>query len=147
MFPKSGNKHPPGPTADDGAAYAEAISKALTSEIGASHAATKTVMLWTGASDRSARYWLNGVHGPGGRHLILLARNSAAVMRTVLQLANRDGLELAIEISAARAALVRATAIIDAFGTHAAIAVSFEAVGDLAHRLDGRVIHTPRLIE
>ena len=116
MFPKSGNKLPPGPTADAGAAYAEAISKALTSEIGASHVATKTVMLWTGASDRSARYWLTGDHGPGGRHLILLARNSAAVMRTVLQLANRDGLELAIEISAARAALVRATAIIDALG-------------------------------
>lgn len=116
MFPKNGNKLPPGPDGD--AAYARAISKALASEVGASHTAAKMVMLWTGASDRSARHWLNGDYGPGGWHLILLARNSEAVMRAVLQLTNQDWPELAIEISAARAALVRATAIIDAL--HAA---------------------------
>jgi hypothetical protein len=113
MFPKIGNKLPNG---EREAAYASAISRALMADVGAGHVATKTVMLWTGASERSARHWLNGDYGPGGRHLILLARNSAAVTRTILQLAGRGSMELSLEISAARAALVRATAIIDALG-------------------------------
>jgi hypothetical protein len=114
MFPKNGNKLPPGP--DGEAAYAKAISKALVSEVGASRLAAKTVMLWTGASDRSARHWLNGDYGPGGWHLILLARNSDAVTKTVLQLAGRNSVDLALEMTAVRAALVRAIAIIDALG-------------------------------
>lgn len=112
MFPKNGNKLPPKPDGD--AAYARAISKALVSEVGASRLAAKTVMLWTGASDRSAR--LNGDYGPGGWHLILLARNSDAVTKTVLQLAGRNSVDLALEMTAVRAALVRATAIVDALG-------------------------------
>lgn len=71
-------------------------------------------MLWTGASERSARHWLNGDYGPGGWHLILLARNSTAVTRTMLVMADRNALELGLEISAVRAALARATAIVDA---------------------------------
>jgi hypothetical protein len=114
MFPKSGNKFPSGPRYEDEAAYAAAISKALVSEVGASRLAAKTVMLWTGASERSARHWLNGDYGPGGWHLILLARNSAAVTRTVLQLAGRNTMDLELEIAAVRSALIRATAIIDA---------------------------------
>ncbi|RVA14643.1 hypothetical protein EN932_04205 [Mesorhizobium sp. M7A.F.Ca.US.002.01.1.1] len=118
MFPKSGNKFPEGPTHATEAIYAAAIAKALASEVGASRLATKTVMFWTGASDRSARHWLNGDHGPGGLHLILLARNSTAVMRTVMRLADRQGFELAIELSAARTALIRATAIVEALSSN-----------------------------
>ncbi|MEI5679520.1 MULTISPECIES: hypothetical protein [unclassified Mesorhizobium] len=117
MFPKSGNKLPLGQPGEGEAAYAAAISNALISEVGSSHVATKTVMLWSGASERSARHWLNADYGPGGWHLILLARNSAAVTKTILQLADRGGLELTLEITAVRSALIRATAIIDALAT------------------------------
>jgi hypothetical protein len=116
MFPKTGRKLPIGRENDDEVVYATAISRALISDVGVSHVATKTVMRWTGASERSARHWLAGDYGPGGWHLILLARNSALVTRTVLQLAGRSSLELALELAAARAALIRATAIIDALG-------------------------------
>src|SRR4051812_20553338 len=100
MFPKSGNEFPGGTIHPTEAVYAAAIAKALASEIGTSRLATKTVMFWTGSSDRSARHWLNGDHGPGGLHLIQLAKNSTAVMRTVMRLADRQGFELAIELSA-----------------------------------------------
>lgn len=117
MFPKSGNKFPEGSNREAEAAYAAAISRALISEIGTSRLATKTVMFWTGASDRSARHWLNGDHGPGGLHLILLARNSSAVMKAITQLADRDGFELTIELSAAHSALIRAAAIVEALSS------------------------------
>ncbi|MBA1140684.1 hypothetical protein [Mesorhizobium neociceri] len=116
MFPKSGNKFPESIHATE-VMYAAAIAKALASEVGTSRLATKTVMSWTGASDRSARHWLNGDHGPGGLHLILLARNSTAVMKTIMQLADQEGFELTIELSAARAALIRATAIVEALSS------------------------------
>ncbi|RWK28713.1 hypothetical protein [Mesorhizobium sp.] len=114
MFPKSGRRLPPGPNGFTQETYAEMISRALVSDIGSSHLAAKSVMQWTGASERSARHWLHGDYGPGGLHLILLARNSRAVTRAILHLADRDSLELGIEISAARASLMRAAAIVDA---------------------------------
>ncbi|RWO32351.1 MAG: hypothetical protein EOS10_11680 [Mesorhizobium sp.] len=117
MFPKSGNKFPEGSIHATEPVYAAAIAKALASEVGTSRLATKTVMFWTGASDRSARHWLNGDHGPGGLHLILLARNSTTVKNAIMQLAGQERFELAIELSAARTALFRATAIIDALSS------------------------------
>jgi hypothetical protein len=112
MLPKSGTKFP---TVDEkNATYAMSISRALVSEIGTDRLATKTIIRWTGASDRSARHWLNGTYGPGGWHLILLARRSPSVMKTILQLANYRSLEPAIDLTSARAALIRATTIIDA---------------------------------
>lgn len=113
MFPKKGTIVPP-ERSKPGDFYAAAISKALKSELGSSFRATKTVMRWTGASDRTAKYWIAGTRGPDGWHLILLARNSDAVLHTLLKLADRDLFELAIELNAAKAALGRATAIIDA---------------------------------
>ena len=112
MFPKKGMVVPKsrGKAADD---YATVIADALRAELGDSGRATKTIMHWTGASDRAAKYWLSGVRGPDGRHLILLARHSDTVLHSLLQMAQRDYYELAIELGAARAALVRAMAVID----------------------------------
>ena len=94
--------------------YAEAIASALRTDVGTTRSATKTIMRWTGASERAVKYWLSGTQGPGGRHLILMARQSDAVLQTVLKLAGKDVFLLSLELSAARAALARATAIIDA---------------------------------
>ncbi|GBQ56954.1 hypothetical protein AA16373_0872 [Komagataeibacter swingsii DSM 16373] len=81
---------------------------ALRGELGSSHRAIKTVMGWTGASERSAKNWLNGTHGPGGWHLILLARQSEAVIATVLRLAERDQLVPGVRLRGVQALLVQA---------------------------------------
>lgn len=92
--------------------YIVAIAAALRRELGGGARAIKTIMRWTGASGRTAKYWLAGDRGPEGWHLILLAKNSDEVMRVVLAMADRDLLSVSIELSAAEAALVRASAIL-----------------------------------
>ena len=110
---KTGTVFPLSP-ASSGTVYAEAIADALRMELGSTQSATKAIMRWTGASDRAVKYWLSGTQGPGGRHLILMAGQSDAVLQRVLALAGRDVFSLALELNAAKAALARATAIIDA---------------------------------
>ncbi|PCK77541.1 hypothetical protein [Rhizobium sophoriradicis] len=96
--------------------YVIAISDALRHELGSSAPAIKTIMRWTGASNRAAKYWLAGERGPGGWHLIQLARNSDAVFHAFLMMAGRDAFEVSIEVNAARASLARADAILEALG-------------------------------
>ena len=73
----------------DQAAYRKAISDTLRRELGPTHQAIKTVMRWTGASERTAKYWLSGERGPSGEHLIRLAQHSDAVLITILTMAER----------------------------------------------------------
>ncbi|MBP1874029.1 hypothetical protein J2Z19_003753 [Ensifer adhaerens] len=94
--------------------YAIEISQALKEDIGINPAATKTIMRWTGASDRAVKYWLNGEREPGGWHLVQLARNSDAVLHAFLHMAGRDLFEVSIELNAAQVSLARAAAIISA---------------------------------
>lgn len=69
--------------------YRKAIADALRRELGPTHQAIKTAMRWTGASERTAKYWLSGERGPSGEHLILLAQHSDAVLLTILTMAER----------------------------------------------------------
>jgi hypothetical protein len=46
-------------------------------------------MRWTGASERSVKYWFAGERGPSGEHLLSLARHSDAVLIVLLALADR----------------------------------------------------------
>lgn len=94
--------------------YAQEIAKALLADFGTKTGAMKAVMKWTGASSRSAKYWIAGTRGPDGRHLMLLVKNSDRVLRSVLSLSGRDAYAFSLELSAARAALLRAVAIVDA---------------------------------
>jgi hypothetical protein len=73
----------------DQTAFREAIADALRRELGPTHQAIKTVMRWTGASERTAKYWLSGERGPSGEHLIRLAQHSDAVLITILIMAER----------------------------------------------------------
>ncbi|QMV27705.1 hypothetical protein GRI33_12090 [Brucella sp. BO3] len=69
--------------------YAEVIRVALNHE---SRGRPKFAMLiadWTGASDRTAENWMNGVTGPSGAYLIYLMQRSDEVFKTVLALAQR----------------------------------------------------------
>lgn len=70
--------------------YSSEIAVALKQELGGSHRAVKTVMQWTGASDRTAKHWLSGTNGPSGEHLMALAHYSDHVMQTILRLAGRE---------------------------------------------------------
>ena len=73
----------------DQTAYRKAVADALRRELGPTHQAIKTVMRWTGASERTAKYWLSGERGPSGEHLIRLAQHSDAVLITTLTMAGR----------------------------------------------------------
>ena len=75
--------------AADQARYRRAIADALRHELGPTHQAIKTTMRWTGASERTAKYWLSGERGPSGEHLILLAQHSDAVLIAILTMAGR----------------------------------------------------------
>lgn len=73
----------------DQTAYRRAIAEALRRELGLTHQAIKTMMRWTGASERTAKYWLSGERGPSGEHLIRLAQHSDAVLVVILKMAAR----------------------------------------------------------
>lgn len=75
--------------AADQAAYRKAMADTLRRELGPTHQAIKTVMRWTGVSERTAKYWLSGERGPSGEHLIRLAQHSDAVLITFLSMAER----------------------------------------------------------
>ena len=75
--------------AADQARYREAVAAALRAELGPTHQAIKTAMRWTGASERTVKYWLSGERGPSGEHLILLVQHSDALLLTILTMAER----------------------------------------------------------
>jgi hypothetical protein len=95
MLPKTGKVLPTGNGAsrdiehDPDAGYAMAIAEALQTELGGSHQATKTVMRWTGASERTVKNWFRGTCGPSGEHLITLVQNSDMVFEAFLRLSSR----------------------------------------------------------
>jgi len=111
MFPKAGKKllQRSGSSTD----YAEAIAEALRAELGATHRATKTLMRWTGASERTAKNWLSARCGPSGFHLVRLARESDIVLATLLALAGRNHHMVGAELLGVREALARLVQLID----------------------------------
>lgn len=84
------------------------LATALRSEFKTGSHAAKTIMRWTGVSNRGARYWLAGERCPNGWQLILLARHSDAVLRALLGMCGRPALELHLEIDTLRNALSQA---------------------------------------
>ena len=91
MFPKKGKILPDlDNTTSPQQRYASAIATALVEELGKTHRAIKTVMFWTGASERTVKNWFAGISGPSGEHLIEIVRHSDAVFAVVLLLAGRD---------------------------------------------------------
>lgn len=69
--------------------YRAAMSMALHAELGSTHRAIKSAMRWTGASERTVKYWFAGERGPSGEHLVSLACHSDAVLIALLALAGR----------------------------------------------------------
>ena len=102
MLPKAGKELP----MDRGDLYAQTIALALRTELGDTHRAIKTLMRWTGASERTAKNWLTGACGPKGEHLVSLTRNSPAVLEAFLLMSGRPHTVVAKRLSEAREKLV-----------------------------------------
>lgn len=91
LVPKKGTVvHRPDREHDSDVAYAGAIAAALRKELGTTHQAVKSAMRWTGASERTVKYWFAGSRGPSGQHLIALAGCSDVILELFLQQAGRQ---------------------------------------------------------
>lgn len=95
-------------------AYAPAIAEALSSELRGSNRAIKTVMRWTGASERTVKGWLSGTSGPNGEHLISLLQNSDALLERVLGLAGRGSLIEGRRLESLKNTMAQAVATVEA---------------------------------
>jgi hypothetical protein len=114
MLPKKGKKlHPARHRDGAGVDFTELIACALRDELGSSHQAIKTVMRWTGASERTVKYWFAGTTGPSGEHLVALARNSDEILRVFLVAAERSPSLVTLKLVELRSTLLEALAAID----------------------------------
>ena len=126
MFPKMGKTFPN----EDGRRvdrleYKMAIAAALKRELGGSHRAINTAMRWTGVSERTAKNWFAGSHGPAGEHLIELMRNSDEVVAAVLSLSGRTELQIVAGLQVTRETLLQVLGAVDAL-----LAASGSEVGE-----------------
>ena len=87
-----------------------AIAATLKRELGGSHRAIKTVMRWTGVSERTAKNWLAGSHSPAGEHLVVSMRYSEEVSVAVMKLPGRQNFQLVLEITELQSTLSRVLA-------------------------------------
>jgi hypothetical protein len=96
--------------------FGRTVAVALKSELGTTHQAVKTVMRWTGASERTVKHWFAGTHGPSGQHLVALACHSDAVLTRFLEAAGRHSSLVGIRLVGLRVKAVELIEMIDAFG-------------------------------
>ena len=114
MFPKMGKTFPNEDRMRVGRIqYQSAIAVALRRELGGTHRAIKTLMSWTGVSERTAKNWLSGSHGPSGEHLVMLMCNSDEILTTILELSGREKNKHTIQTCDLRAALLAMVSILD----------------------------------
>lgn len=65
------------------------IAVALRNELDNARQSIKTIMQWTGASERTVKNWLAATHGPSGEHLVQLAKHSDEIFELFLLLSER----------------------------------------------------------
>lgn len=94
--------------------YADQIAKALRAELGTTHQATKTLMRWTNAKERTVKNWLAGTSGPRGEHLVALVKHSDLALSAFLDMADRPHAAMASELPVLRQKLMAAIVGIDA---------------------------------
>ncbi|WP_156843193.1 hypothetical protein [Novosphingobium aquimarinum] len=90
-----------------------ALALALKAEFGALASSVKTVARLTNSNERAVRNWFEGKNSPSSDNLVVLMRHSDQILRTVLELADRRDLVLAVGLSGLRAQLVDVLAAID----------------------------------
>lgn len=109
MLPNTGSRLPGVASHLSETNYMTAVSTALRDELGTTGAASKIIMRWTGASERTARNWMNGVAAPSGHHLMNLARESDAMLSAILAMTAHPELALATDLHAVEVALAKAS--------------------------------------
>jgi hypothetical protein len=112
MVPKSGSRLPKTQISLSDAELAELIGTALRDELGASRRAAKTIIAWTGVSDRTARAWLNGRSSPSSLHLLAMAAHCKPVMATMLRLTGHEHVAIGIDLQAVEAGLEQTLAAV-----------------------------------
>ncbi len=114
MLPKTGKSLPKGSRRKQtGLDFNKRIAAALRAELGSTHQAVKTVMRWTGASERTVKNWLDGTHGPSGDHVVVLIRHSDEVLKALLAMAGRDSALVSVDIIDIREKLLETVQFID----------------------------------
>jgi hypothetical protein len=103
----------PFPSVDAPESLTSAIAAALKAEFGSTPSALKTVAQLTRSNERAVRNWFEGKNGPSGENLVTLMRHSDLVLRTVLGLADRQDLVVAVGLTKLRRQLVDAVEAID----------------------------------
>lgn len=98
--------------------YAAEIARALHTELGETHQATKTLMRWTNANERTVKNWLAGNNGPRGEHLVALVKHSDLALAAFLGMAGRPHALTASELPSLRQKLQVAVEGIDSCLTH-----------------------------
>ncbi|MGE8096619.1 hypothetical protein ACQKP6_01395 [Pseudomonas fluorescens] len=93
--------------------YAAGIAKALHMELGETHQATKTLMRWTNANERTVKNWMTGSNGPRGEHLVALIKHSDLALAAFLGMAGRPLALTASELPLLKQKLQMAIEVID----------------------------------
>lgn len=89
------------------------VAAALRNELGESRRSIKTVMNWTGASERTAKNWLWGSCGPTGHHLVELAKHSDEIFDLFLVLSDRRPMITTVTLVRLRAHLAETVERLD----------------------------------
>jgi hypothetical protein len=120
QLPKTGSQLPDSGFVLTESAFAGHLAGALREDLGATRRAAKTVMRWTGVSDRTARAWLQGTTSPSGLHLVALAARSELVMAMVLRLTGHSDLGLVLRLHELETGLEQALCQVRALSGHGA---------------------------
>jgi hypothetical protein len=104
LLPIVGSKLPVRITAME-QSFNRMVAAALRNELGESRRSIKTVMNWTGASERTAKNWLSGSCGPSGLHLVQLAKQSDEIFDLFLVMSERRPLITSMTLVRLRAHL------------------------------------------
>lgn len=113
MLPKSGSSFPKGRVALTDTEFAQVIAAALKREFGTPRKGIQQITKWTGVSDRTAKNWWEAKNAPRGAHLVILARESDAVMKDLILLAERPEMSLGASLHALRRLLSETMAALD----------------------------------
>lgn len=113
MISKKGNSFPVGRDMLTDIEFAQVIASALKVEFGSAHNGAKKIMQWTGVSQRTAKNWLSAANAPSGAHLIMLARESNAVLKAMMLMAERPEMSLGASLLSLRRLLTETMAALD----------------------------------
>ncbi|KTE75068.1 MULTISPECIES: hypothetical protein [unclassified Sphingopyxis] len=113
MFQNKGSSFPLGRDLLTDAEFTQVIASALKIEFGSTRNGAKMLMRWTGVSSRTAKNWLSGSHAPSGVHLVLIARQSNAVLKAIMLMAERPEMSLGASLISLRRILEETISALD----------------------------------